>query len=188
MMTGIDDSFDGVMFVGYHTKVGGWGAMDHSYSSSTIYRVLVNGKEVGESTINGFLAHYYGVPVILVSGSEELEEEIKENLPEAVFHATNKTWSRFSAQSYHNALLTLPEKVHQALQNAKPLKSSSIAKIGETTFTVEFLNRLAADVTSELPFVKRLSSRSIEFTLPEYDQAFHAFQAIVFMASSAMRL
>jgi len=104
MMTGIDNSFDGVMFVGYHTKAGGWGAMDHSYSSSTIYRVLINGKEVGESTINGFLAHYHGVPVILVSGSEELEEEIKENLPEAVFHATNKTWSRFSAQSYHDAI------------------------------------------------------------------------------------
>ncbi|MGB4453828.1 MAG: M55 family metallopeptidase [Coprothermobacter proteolyticus] len=188
MMTGIDNSFDGVMFVGYHTKAGGWGAMDHSYSSSTIYRVLINGKEVGESTINGFLAHYHGVPVILVSGSKELEEEIKENLPEAVFHATNKTWSRFSAQSYHDALLTLPEKVHQALQNAKQLKDSSITKIGEATFTVEFLNRLAADVTSELPFVKRLSSRTIEFTMSDYDQAFHAFQAIVFMASSAMRL
>ena len=188
MMTGIDSTFDGVMFVGYHTKAGGWGAMDHSYSSSTIYRVLINGKEVGESTINGFLAHYHGVPVILVSGSEELEEEIKENLPEAVFHATNKTWSRFSAQSYHDALLTLPEKVHQALQNAKQLKDSSISKIGEATFTVEFLNRLAADVTSELPFVKRLSSRTIEFTMSDYDQAFHAFQAIVFMASSAMRL
>jgi len=162
--------------------------MDHSYSSSTIYRVLINGKEVGESTINGFLAHYHGVPVILVSGSEELEEEIKENLPEAVFHATNKTWSRFSAQSYHDALMTLAEKVHQALQNAKQLKDSSITKIGEATFTVEFLNRLAADVTSELPFVKRLSSRTIEFTMSDYDQAFHAFQAIVFMASSAMRL
>jgi len=89
MMTGIDNSFDGVMFVVTHKS---WwlGAMDHSYSSSTIYRVLINGKEVGESTINGFLAHYHGVPVILVSGSKELEEEIKENLPEAVFHATNK--------------------------------------------------------------------------------------------------
>ena len=118
----------------------------------------------------------------------EDEEEIKENLPEAVFHATNKTWSRFSAQSYHDALMTLAEKVHQALQNAKQLKDSSITKIGEATFTVEFLNRLAADVTSELPFVKRLSSRTIEFTMSDYDQAFHAFQAIVFMASSAMRL
>ncbi|WP_018962553.1 M55 family metallopeptidase [Coprothermobacter platensis] len=187
MMTGIDETFDGVLFVGYHTMVGGWGAMDHSYSSSIIYRVQINGKEVGESTINGLLAHYYGVPVILVSGSEELKEEIHNNLPEAVFHAANKTWSRFSAQSYHDALIKLTDKVHKALGRQLQTNDLAVEKPKEATFTIDFLNRLAADVTAELPFVKRIDPRTIEFTIDDYAQAFHAFQAIVFMASSVTR-
>jgi len=56
------------------------------------------------------LAHYYNVPVVLVSGSEELEDEVKESLPEAVFHATNKTFALFSTQSLHGAVTALPEK------------------------------------------------------------------------------
>ena len=98
-----------------------------------------------------------------------------------------KLKTNFSDNDYIKVIVDL-KKYDNLVSNAKQLKDSSITKIGEATFTVEFLNRLAADVTSELPFVKRLSSRTIEFTMSDYDQAFHAFQAIVFMASSAMRL
>ena len=186
MMAGIDSTFDGAFFVGYHTKIGGWGAMDHSYSPNIIYRVLINGKEVGESTINGMLAHYYNVPVVLVSGSEELEDEVKESLPEAVFHATNKTLSRFSTQSLHGAVTALPEKVHQALQKLQNPKDLLISKPVGTTFTLDLIDRLQADIASELPFVNRIGPRTIEFHFDDYSTAFHAFLSIISIANYAI--
>ncbi len=186
MMAGIDSTFDGAIFVGYHTKIGGWGAMDHSYSPYVIYRVLINGKEVGESTLNGMLAHYYNVPVVLVSGSEELEDEVKESLPEAVFHATNKTLSRFSIQSLDGALTALPEKVHQALQNLQTPQISPIPKPEGTTFTLDLIDRLQADVASELPFVNRIGPRTIEFHFDDYATAFHSFLSIISLANYAI--
>lgn len=187
MMTGIDETFTGTVFLGYHTHAGGWGAMDHSYSSAAIYRVAINGTEVGETTINGLLSHYYGVPVLLVSGTEELRGEVQQNLSEAVFHATNRTWSRFAAQSMHQALGELRETTERALRRPRPV----VTKPGRVVITIDFVNRLAADVVEEFLYAldgKRLGPRTIEFTMEDYAKAFHLFQGIVFAASSAVRL
>src|SRR5690554_3344902 len=49
MMQGIDNTFDGIIFIGYHTRCGTPnGVFNHTYMGSTISRIFLNGKEVGE--------------------------------------------------------------------------------------------------------------------------------------------
>lgn len=68
MMEGLDESFDAVFLLGYHASIGSLnGGMDHSYSSSCIYRVRLNGREVGEVEINAYYAGMFGVPIALIS-------------------------------------------------------------------------------------------------------------------------
>ncbi|HPN92736.1 MAG TPA: M55 family metallopeptidase, partial [Rectinema sp.] len=78
MLEGLDESFDLLMLVGYHAKIGALhGLMDHSYSSSCIYCVRLNGQEMSEADINGMLASHYGVPICFVSGDDILRKEIE---------------------------------------------------------------------------------------------------------------
>ncbi len=71
MMEGIDDSFDGALFIGYHSRCNSPGVMAHTIWGTMVRKIVVDGKELGESGINKLLANEYGVPVILASGDSE---------------------------------------------------------------------------------------------------------------------
>ena len=64
MIEGIDEHFNIIFFIGYHAMAGTKGAgMAHTYSSSTIYSIRINGIHVGETEINAAMAGHYGVPL-----------------------------------------------------------------------------------------------------------------------------
>jgi D-amino peptidase len=76
MMDGLDESFDAVLFVGYHAKAGTPDALlEHTMSSSNILDVSINGVSVPEAGINALIAGYYGVPVVFVAGERALCEQ-----------------------------------------------------------------------------------------------------------------
>ncbi|KKL15671.1 hypothetical protein LCGC14_2503260 [marine sediment metagenome] len=54
---GLDDSFDGLILLGYHAKAGTLHAvLEHTMSSASWCRLAVNGREIGEAGIDGALA------------------------------------------------------------------------------------------------------------------------------------
>lgn len=65
MMEGLDDSFDGALFIGYHSRCNSSGVMAHTIWGTMVRKIVVDGKELGESGINRLLANEFGVPVIL---------------------------------------------------------------------------------------------------------------------------
>lgn len=69
MMDGIDESFDAVIFVGYHAKAGTPDALlEHTMSSRNITDVAINGISLPEAGINALIAGHYNVPVVFVAG------------------------------------------------------------------------------------------------------------------------
>ena len=56
MMEGFNDTFDGAIFLGYHCRSNSHGVMAHTISGSLIHSVSVDGRELGETGINGLLA------------------------------------------------------------------------------------------------------------------------------------
>ena len=81
MMQGIDDSFDAVIFIGYHAHAGTKdGVLDHTYSGSRIASIRVNGMELGETGLNALIAGWYGVPVVLVAGDSTVCSQAQEKL------------------------------------------------------------------------------------------------------------
>src|SRR5262245_16833044 len=63
-MEGLDKSFDGVFFIGYHEGDGeGDGVVNHTLMSATIRCVRVNDLVVDEAMINARVAGSHGVPV-----------------------------------------------------------------------------------------------------------------------------
>ena len=71
MMQGIDETFDGVIFIGYHSSTTNPnGVRAHTTSSARLAAVHVNGTEMTEGSFNASIAGHFGVPVIMVSGDD----------------------------------------------------------------------------------------------------------------------
>jgi len=78
MMEGIDESFDAVVFIGYHAKAGTPDApLAHTMSSSTIDDVSVNGVSLPEAGINALIAGIYDVPVVYCAGDRAICDQVK---------------------------------------------------------------------------------------------------------------
>src|SRR5687768_3319108 len=81
MMEGLDDSFDAVIFVGYHAKADAPRGLFAHTGSGVVRDLQINGRSVGEGGMNAALAAYYGVPVVSVSGDDVAIAEVKESVP-----------------------------------------------------------------------------------------------------------
>ena len=81
MVEGLDDTFDAVIFVGYHAKADSPRGLFAHTGSGVVKDVQVNGRSAGEGGLNTLMAHYYGVPVVMISGDDVAVEQQKEWTP-----------------------------------------------------------------------------------------------------------
>ncbi|MDA0195224.1 MAG: M55 family metallopeptidase [Bacteroidetes bacterium] len=77
-MYGLDSTFSGMVFVGFHAMNGtSDGVLNHTQSSVAEKRYWYNGIESGELVQDGAVAGYFGVPPIMVSGDVATCREAK---------------------------------------------------------------------------------------------------------------
>ena len=63
MVQEVDDSFDAIMFIGYHSRAGqNTNTLAHTMSSARIARMTLNGQDMSEFYLHALAASYYGVP------------------------------------------------------------------------------------------------------------------------------
>jgi D-amino peptidase len=83
-MLGIDETFDAVMFIGYHAKAGTEdGVLAHT-SSGNVIDLSVNGVSLPEGGYNALIAGLYDVPVVFVAGDNWICDQLKNLLGEVV--------------------------------------------------------------------------------------------------------
>lgn len=80
MMDGIDETFDAVIFVGYHAKAGTPDALMEHTMNGNVIDVSVNGISMPEAGINALIAGHYDVPVVFAAGDKALVEQARELL------------------------------------------------------------------------------------------------------------
>ena len=75
MVEGLDSSFDAAFFVGYHNAAGeGGNALSHTINGGVVHRITVNGQPASEFLIYSWMAAWYGVPSVLLTGDKTLCE------------------------------------------------------------------------------------------------------------------
>lgn len=75
MMEGIDETFDAVIFIGYHAKAGTPDAIIAHTMSGNVIDVSINGVSLPEAGINALIAGHYDVPVVFLSGDKAICEQ-----------------------------------------------------------------------------------------------------------------
>ncbi|HML48430.1 MAG TPA: M55 family metallopeptidase [Clostridia bacterium] len=72
MMSGLDESFDGVFFTGYHSPAGmDTNPLSHTMNTRNV-TMFLNGEPCSELYLNALTASYCKVPVLLVAGDRGL--------------------------------------------------------------------------------------------------------------------
>ena len=90
MVQELDESFDALMFVGYHAYAGSDGnPLAHTLNSSKIDYMKLNGKFCSEFLMHSYVAAYLGVPIVFLSGDQAICEEAKELNEDIVTVFTN---------------------------------------------------------------------------------------------------
>ncbi|MDH4218897.1 MAG: M55 family metallopeptidase [Candidatus Aminicenantes bacterium] len=82
MMLGIDETFDAVLFIGYHAKAGTEeGVLAHT-SSGNVIDLSVNGVSLPEGGYNALIAGLYDVPAVFVAGDNWICTQLQNLLGE----------------------------------------------------------------------------------------------------------
>ncbi len=78
MVDELDESFDALMFIGYHSAASkSSNPLSHTMTTSLDY-IKINGKIASEFLIHSYIAAYLGVPVVFLSGDSGLCSEALE--------------------------------------------------------------------------------------------------------------
>lgn len=72
MMEGIDETFDAVVFIGYHAKAGTPNGIIAHTMSGNVIDVSINDVSLPEAGINALIAGNYDVPVVFLSGDRAI--------------------------------------------------------------------------------------------------------------------
>jgi len=78
MVEGIDESFDAVVFIGYHARAGTPDAIIDHTMSGNVTDFAINGVSLPEAGINALIAGIYGVPVVFVAGDQAICDQVTE--------------------------------------------------------------------------------------------------------------
>lgn len=81
MMEGLDESFDCVLFIGYHAKASAPRGLFAHTGSGVVRDLQLNGVSIGEGGMNAAMAAWYGVAVALVTGDDTAVDEVKAIAP-----------------------------------------------------------------------------------------------------------
>ena len=185
MVQGIDESVDGVIFVGYHARNGSPNAiLDHTWSSKTVANVWLNDVLTGEYGLNGAVAGHFGVPVIMVSGDQTACAQVVEILGEMETAVVKQATGRFAAEC-------LAPEVTQELICSCAARAVTRLVAGDAPepfvldtpvrVTVEFFTSDMADRASKIPFTDREGTR-VSLSTPEMASAYSGFRSMVTLA------
>ncbi|SFA87515.1 MULTISPECIES: M55 family metallopeptidase [unclassified Bacillus (in: firmicutes)] len=184
MVQGLDTSFTGAIFVGYHARASQKGVMSHTMIWGA-RKMYINDVEVGELGFNAYVAGYYGVPVIMVAGDDKAAQEAEALIPNVTTAIVKETISRSAVKSLTpiKAGQLLREKTALALQNyqnVKPLTPPDhpILRIEFTNYgEAEWANLMPGTEIEEGTTIVRYQAKNI----------LEAYQAMLVMTELAMR-
>ena len=169
MVQELDDSFDALIMIGYHSMAGqGGNPLAHTMSSAKIDTLKINGQQTSEFFLHGNIAGKLGVPLIFVSGDAGLCEEVKEVSPNTTTHATmvGVGDSTINIQPEESRNL-IQQKVKEALSGN--LKDCLWRHPESFSLEVRFIKQQLAYRASHYPGASLLNPKTVAFEVSDFD-------------------
>jgi D-amino peptidase len=180
MMQGLDETFDGVIFIGYHASTTNpEGVRAHTMSSATLADVRLNGVSVPEAAFNAAIAGHFGVPVLAITGDDVIVKEARGLLGD--IEGAVVKW----AYGFHSARTLTPEAardvIRETVKAAMARRASFRPYVVKTPveLDIRFKNYRPAEVLSYLPVVRRTDAHSIRFVAKDMLEASRFMEFVI---------
>ena len=187
-MDSYDHSFDAIVAVAMHPGAGNQvGFLSHTYTFEDVdYRV--NGVPFNESMILAAGAARLKIPLIMVSGDDQLEKEIRRNMPWVRTAATKHAVDRSKAEA-------LPrQEASQRIETAarEALNDLASAKLpdwpGPFRFALTFQDEGQARLAALVPGAETLAdARTVQIRANDFEEGYRLSLRLISMAGLVAR-
>lgn len=188
MVQGIDDGVDGVLFIGYHARVGTPDAiLDHTWSTGRVAGLWLNGQEMGEIGLNAAVCGHFGVPVLLISGDQSACAEAAALIPGIEPVIVKRATGRNSAECLPPAesVLLIEQAAARVVRDLESGEAIPPFRLpAPVVVAVEFIRSEMADAAAIMPGARRAEGKRVEYAARDMPEAYRAFRALVGLASS----
>ncbi|MGB5247122.1 MAG: M55 family metallopeptidase [Woeseia sp.] len=164
MMEGIDDTFDGVIFIGYHASTeNSRGVRAHTMSSANVTALRINGISMSEGSMNAAIAGDFGVPVVMVSGDDVAVAENQVIIGD--IEGAVVKW----AKGFHSAQTLTPAAAREVI---KTKTRAALARIGDfkpyvlegpLEVDLSLKHYQPVELLAYLPNVERVNSHTLRY-------------------------
>ncbi|MBG9448158.1 D-aminopeptidase [Cytobacillus firmus] len=184
MVQGLDSSFSGAIFVGYHARASMKGVMSHSMIFG-VRHMYINDHAIGEMGFNAYVAGYHGVPILMVAGDDQAALEAEKLIPNVTTAVVKETISRSAVKSLTPAKAgqLLREKAAEALIKKELVKP--LVPPENPVLKIEFANYGQAEWAALMPGAEIEENTTI--VRYQAKDILEAYQAMLVMIELAMR-
>jgi D-amino peptidase len=189
-MDSYDQSVDAIVAVAMHAGAGNpAGFLSHTYTIEDIqYRV--NGTPFNESMILAMGAARFGIPLIMVSGDDQLEKEVRRFLPWAKYAAGKRAVGRTKAEPFPR------EEVSRRIEKAarEALLALDAARLPENfpgpfRFALTFQDESQARTVAGLQGAELLAdSVSVQIRAGDFEEGYRASLKLISTAGLVGRM
>lgn len=189
-MDSYDQSVDAIVAVGMHAGAGNpAGFISHTYTIEDIqYRV--NGIPFNESMILAMGAARFGIPLIMVSGDDQLEKEVQRFLPWVKYAAGKRAVGRAKAEPFPR------EEVSRRIEKAarEALLALDAARLPENfkgpfRFALTFQDESQAQTVARLQGAELLAdSVSVQIRAGDFEEGYRASLRLISTAGLVGRM
>jgi D-amino peptidase len=177
MMEGIDDSFDAVVFIGYHARAGTPDAIIDHTSSGNVVDFAINGQSLPESGYNALMAGSYGVPVVFVGGDQAVVDQVEELFGQVGTFATKQGIGAASLGLHPEAAQKgIRAGVAEAVRNRDRYRPFTMAK--PYTLVLKLKSETSVYNGSFFPGARRTGDWELTFTSDDIFQLMYAFNVM----------
>jgi D-amino peptidase len=187
-MDSYDHSFDAIVAIAMHAGAGNQaGFNSHTYTYEDV-QYKVNGVPLNESKILAMGAARFRIPLIMVSGDDQLEREIRRNLPWVKYAAVKHAVSRAQAEPFPR------DEVSRRIENAAreallALESARLPDLpGPYRFALTFQDEGQARNAAMLPGAEQLADPTVvQIRAHDFEEGYRQSLRLISLAGAIGR-
>jgi D-amino peptidase len=177
MMAGLDESYDAVLFIGYHGSMPSPSVLSHTYNPRAVGDARIGGVRAGESGINALAAAGHGVPVAVITGDQHVGPEAAPFCPGITPIVVKQSIGRESAESLH------PEAARERIRTGV---AAALQRLGSLTpppvrgdLELDLLTSDMAVLAARVRGVERTGERTVTIATDDPLEAYRSFTAAI---------
>jgi D-amino peptidase len=186
-MDSYDESFDAIVAVAMHAGAGNSvGFLSHTYTFEDI-EYKVNGVPFNESIILAMGAARQKIPLVMVSGDDQLEKEVRRHMPWVQYATVKHAVNRGKAESFS------PDQITRSIETAARtgLQKLDTAKLpdvpGPYRFALTFQDEAQARSAVMLPGAELLSDSTVQVRSDDFEQGYTLSRRLIGLAVGPAR-